>query len=331
MRSNISLCAAALAAATLVLSACGGDESGKGAGGGPVLDASQARALFANDLVAAGAAPRAELVALGRQLYHDQRISKNGNLSCASCHDLARFGQDNLPTSPGSTGERGGRSSPPSVNASRQIAQFWDGRARDVEAQAQGPVLNPIEHGVADEAALVAILSGIDEYRTAFAAAFPDAEKPITLANFGAAVGAFERTLRTHSRVDDFLDGRDDALTPAEKTGFATFMATGCASCHNYRTFGGGQFRKLGEVHAYQTEDRGVGALAGKQGQDFFFKVPMLLNVAATAPYFHDGSVATLEKAIELMAWHQLGKKLSADEIQSIATFLKALTGQLVQ
>lgn len=272
-----------------------------------------------------------ELIALGDRLYHEKKLSAQGNLSCASCHDLSRAGQDGEPTSPGSTGVRGDRNSPTSMNAYRQIAQFWDGRATTVEEQAQGPVLNPIEHGLKDEAELVSILQGEDSYVAEFARAFPGQEDPITLANFGTAVGAFERTLKTVSPFDRYLAGDESALNEAQKAGLAKFLEVGCTSCHSGAPVGGGMFQKLGAVNPYPTEDKGQGAHTGNASQDYWFKVPMLLNVAETAPYFHDGSVKTLEEAVDKMAWHQLGQKLSKDDVASIVTFLGALTGTRVE
>lgn len=286
------------------------------------------KAAFLVDYAKSVPAASAEMVALGRDLYHEKQLSTGKNLSCASCHDLTRFGQDGEATSPGSTGERGGRNSPTSVNAFRQIAQFWDGRAADVEAQAQGPVLNPIEHGFAEEADFLAALKAVDGMPARFAAVFPGQDEPVTLANFGAAVGAFERTLVTKGRWEEFLDGNDDALTAEEKKGFATFVEVGCTTCHNGRTVGGGMYQKLGLVEPYETADKGVGALKGDPAQDYFFKVPMLLNVAETAPYFHDGSVKTLEDAVKIMAKHQLGRQLTDEQVASIVAFLKALTGK---
>lgn len=286
------------------------------------------KAAFLFDFGRSVPAASAELASLGRDLYHEEQLSTGKNLSCASCHDLNRYGQDGEATSPGSTGARGGRNSPTSVNAFRQVAQFWDGRAADVEAQAQGPVLNPIEHGFAEEAEFLAALRAVDGMPERFAAAFPGQEAPITLANFGAAVGAFERTLVTRGRWDEFLDGDDAALTASEKQGLATFVEVGCTACHNGRTVGGGMFQKLGLVEPYETADKGVGDLKGDPAQDYVFKVPMLLNVAETAPYFHDGSVKTLDEAVKIMARHQFGRQLTDQQVASIVTFLKALTGK---
>lgn len=297
-------------------------------GGGVSIDHAKVVAIFGKDHVAAAPAAAPELVALGKELYHDQRLSTKGNISCASCHDLARFGTDGQATSPGTDGVRGDRNSPPSVNAFRQFAQFWDGRAKDVEEQAQGPVLNPIEHGFATAADFEAKLASLPGMTERFAGLFPG-EKPVSLANFGKAVGAFERTLVTKSRFDEYLDGRQDALTDAEKQGLSTFMSSGCTACHSGRTLGGGMFQKLGLVRPYPTEDPGRAKVTGNPAEQQFFKVPMLLNVAETGPWFHDGKVATLEEAVRLMGSHQLGKDLAKTEVDSIVVFLRALSGKL--
>lgn len=308
------------------LGACGEREDPTSGTSGSGLDHATVVAIFGAEHVTETATPNAEMIALGRELYDDQRLSTGGNIACASCHDLARHGTDGEPTSPGTGGERGDRNSPSSVNAFRQIAQFWDGRAKDVEEQAQGPVVNPIEHGFGSPDEFVAKLASLPGMQDRFAARF-GGDDPVTLANFGTAVAAFERTLRTHSRFDDYLDGKVDALTEAEKTGLKTFMAVGCTACHTGRTVGGGMFQKLGLVKPYPTEDPGREKVTGAAADRHFFKVPMLLNVSETSPYFHDGKVATLDSAVRLMGRHQLGRELDAEQVSSIIAFLGALTG----
>jgi cytochrome c peroxidase len=320
MRKFLIASSAALAAASVLGVSCGKQ-------GGVPFDRARLAVFQAEWGKQSPPAPEV-MVALGRDLYHEERLSTKQNQSCASCHDLAKFGQDGEPTSPGSEGLRGDRNSPTSVNAFRQIAQFWDGRAADVEAQAQGPVLNPIEHGFAKEEDFVASLKGIEGMAERFAAAFPGEADPVTLANFGRAVGAFERTLVTRGRWEAFLDGDDAALSDAEKAGLQTFLDVGCTTCHIGRTLGGGMFQKLGLVVPFETEDLGRFKVTNNEADKFSFKVPMLLNVAKTAPYYHDGKIATLEEAVRMMAKHQLGRDLSAEQIASIVTFLNALTGE---
>lgn len=269
-----------------------------------------------------------ERVALGKKLFNDPILSKSKKISCNSCHTLSRFGVDNEPTSPGHEGHRGGRNSPTVYNAALHIAQFWDGRAADVEAQALGPVLNPGEMAMPDEATVVKRLKADSSYPALFKKAFPEEKDPVSFQNMGIAIGAFERTLLTPSRFDVYLKGDDSALTAEEKAGLKTFTTTGCAACHSGVGVGGGMYQKLGMVVPYETKDEGRFAITKNEADRFVFKVPSLRNVEKTAPYFHDGSVATLSDAIRLMGKHQLGRDLSPEDIASITTFLRSLTGE---
>ncbi len=267
---------------------------------------------------------------LGRQLYYETRISKGGKMSCNSCHMLDKFGQDNLPFSPGHEGKLGGRSSPSTYNAALHIAQFWDGRAPSVEEQAKGPVLNPVEMGMPSADFVVEVLKSIPGYVEAFKAAFPGEADPVNYNNFGKAVGAFERKLVTPSRWYDYLRGKKDALTAEEAKGYETFAKVGCVTCHNGPAVGGAMYQKLGLVKAWpDLKDTGRQEATKLESDKYFFKVSSLRNVTETGPYLHDGSVKTLEEMVGKMAEHQLGKVLSADETASIVTFLKALKGDL--
>jgi cytochrome c peroxidase len=268
-----------------------------------------------------------ERVALGKSLYFDTRLSKNNKMSCNSCHNLSTFGVDNEPTSPGHEGKRGGRNSPTVFNAALHVAQFWDGRAKDVEAQALGPILNPIEMGMDSEAAVVARLKADPATVEAFKKAFPGETDSVTYANIGKAIGSFERTLITPSRFDTYLKGDEKALSEAEVAGAKLFVQTGCTACHMGATLGGQMYQKLGLVKEYDTKDLGRFEVTKNEADRKFFKVPSLRNVAKTGPYFHDGSVETLDKAVSLMAEYQLGKQLSQEQVASIVTFLGSLTG----
>lgn len=267
-----------------------------------------------------------EKIELGRRLFFEPRISISQKLSCNSCHGLATFGVDNEATSVGHDGQRGARNSPTVYNAALHFAQFWDGRAPNVEEQAKGPVLNPVEMGMPSPEVVNQRLAEIPGYAPLFAAAFPGEADPITYDNFAKAVGAFERRLVTPSRFDDFLAGNLGALDDAEIAGLGTFMDTGCPTCHMTATIGGQMYQKIGLVHPYETKDLGRYDVTKKDADKYFFKVPSLRNVEKTGPWFHDGSVKTLSEAIELMGWHQLGKKLEPADVQSIETFLKSLT-----
>lgn len=273
-----------------------------------------------------------EKVALGRMLYYEPRLSKSQTISCNSCHQLDKFGVDNEPTSPGHRGQRGDRNSPTTYNAALHIAQFWDGRAPTVEEQAKGPVLNAVEMAMPDEKHVLTVLNSIPQYVQRFKDAFPESsDNPVTYDNMAKAIGAFERKLVTPSRWDKFLKGDKAALTAAEKQGFNDFVAAGCIQCHLGPGVGGGMYQKLGLVLPWPNlKDEGRSKITGNEAEKHFFKVPSLRNIEKTGPYFHDGSVATLEEAVRLMSKHQTaGGELPAEKIASIVTFLKALTGEL--
>ena len=282
------------------------------------------------DHMHAGEAPSKELVDLGRMLYYDARLSKNHDISCNSCHMLDKYGVDNEPTSPGHKGQRGGRNSPTSYNAALHVAQFWDGREPDVEAQAKGPPLNPIEMAMKSPEHVEKVLKSMPGYRAAFKAAFPGQDKPVSFDNMGTAIGAFERGLVTkNSPFDKYLAGDVDALNAEQKAGLDLYVETGCTTCHMGATMGGSMFQKLGLQHPYETADKGRQEVTKQEADAYMFKVPSLRNVAETGPYFHDGSVATLDEAVKLMAWHQLGKKLEDGDVKKISAFLKSTTGEI--
>ena len=268
-----------------------------------------------------------EKIALGKKLYFDKRFSKNHDVSCNSCHGLDTFGVDNKQFSPGHKGQLGGRNAPTVYNAALHLAQFWDGRAADVEEQAKGPVLNPVEMAMPDEASVLKVINSIPEYIEDFKKAFPG-ENSVSYDNFGKAIGAFERKLVTPSRFDKFVAGDKSALTDAEKKGLNTFMETGCFSCHNGPALGGNMYQKLGLVKAWpDLKDNGRSEITKNDAEKYFFKVPSLRNIEKTGPYLHDGSVKDLNEMVAKMAAYQLGKTLTEDEVSSIVTFLKSLTG----
>ncbi|TVQ92205.1 MAG: cytochrome-c peroxidase [Deltaproteobacteria bacterium] len=268
-------------------------------------------------------------VDLGRMLYYEPRLSKNHDISCNSCHMLDKWGVDNEKTSPGHKGQRGDRNSPTVYNAALHVAQFWDGRAEDVEEQAKGPILNPVEMAMLDEPTVLATLSSIPDYKEKFTAAFPDDDDPISYENLAIAIGAFERTLVTPSKWDDYLKGDASALTEAEVEGAKLFVQTGCTTCHLGENLGGSMFQKVGLVKPYETDDRGRYEVTEKESDKYVFKVPSLRNIAKTAPYFHDGSVESLPEAVKLMATHQLGKELADEDVDKIIVFLNVLTGDI--
>jgi cytochrome c peroxidase len=230
----------------------------------------------------------------------------------------------------GVKGKQGGRQAPTIINRAFSRAQFWDGRAASLEAQALGPMMNPVEMAMPNEKRIVATLQSMPGYVDAFKKAFPDDPNPVTLDNAAKAIGAFERTLLTPSRWDHFLKGQRDALSKDEIAGLRTFVETGCQTCHMGPGMGGGMFQKLGLVMPWQnTHDLGRFELTKQDSDKLVFKVPSLRNIEKTAPYYHDGSVATLEEAVRLMGRHQLGRELTPEQVASIVTFLKSTTGPL--
>jgi len=289
--------------------------------------ASRANAVFKPLPTWMGDKASADMVALGRQLYYEKRLSKNHDISCNSCHQLDAFGQDGEPTSPGHKGQRGGRNSPTSLNAALHIAQFWDGRAEDVEAQAKGPILNPIEMAIADEATAVAIIASIPGYAPMFTAAYGDDQ--VTYDRMADAIGAFERGLVTPSPVDAFLKGDASALDAEQIAGMETYMDVGCTTCHNGVGVGGAGYFKLGMVQPYETKDAGRFDVTGLESDRFVFKAPSLRNITQTGPYLHDGSITDLSEVVRIMGKHQLGRELDGAQVGGIVAFLGALEGKL--
>jgi cytochrome c peroxidase len=215
-------------------------------------------------------------------------------------------------------------------NAAGHFVQFWDGRAPDVEEQAKGPVMNPVEMAMSSDKAVVGVLKSMPGYVDAFRQAFPADKDPVTFENMARAIGVFERRLMTPSRWDKFLNGDQAALSNAEKAGFNKFMEAGCQACHAGAYLGGEVYERLGAVKPYpDTSDVGREAVTKQESDRMVFKVPSLRNIDKTGPYFHTGKVATLAEAVKEMAEYQLGKQMTDDEIASLVTFLKTLTGEI--
>ena len=276
-----------------------------------------------------------EQVKLGQQLWYENRLSKGNTVSCNSCHNLATAGVDNMPTSAGHKSQFGARNSPTALNAALLGSQFWDGRAADVEEQADGPLLNPVEMANATEADAAAKIAGIPEYQEKFKAAFPE-DGAVSFKNITTALGAFERTLLTPTRWDDYLKGNVSALSEQERKGVRAFMDNGCMSCHSGVNLGGTMFQKFGLVDGPYWKhiddpkhDKGRADVTKKAEDEFFFRVPGLRNVERTYPYFHNGSVWELDKAVNIMAKAQLGKTLAPEDTENIVAFLKALSGNV--
>jgi cytochrome c peroxidase len=288
----------------------------------------QAQQLFEPLEASAGPADTPARIELGRRLFTETALSINRTQSCASCHPLdgARAGMDNRPVSLGAEEQRGDRNTPTVLNARFDLAHFRDGRAKDLETQAKGPILSPSEMGLPSAEVATERLRELP-YTSAFSDAFPGEKDPVTFDNAAAAIAAFERTLVSVSRFDEWLQGDEHALTSGELRGLDRFIDLGCTACHVGPGVGGGRFVKSGVVHPYPHEaDEGRFKVTGREVDRFVFKVPSLRNVMLTAPYFHDGKVATLAEAVDLMAYMQLGHKLSDDEIRDILQFLAALS-----
>jgi cytochrome c peroxidase len=271
-------------------------------------------------------------VDLGDKLFHDPRLSKDNSISCASCHDLNKGGCDQRKVSLGVSGQLGGVNAPTVYNSFFNILQFWDGRAKDLKEQANGPVNNPKEMGT-DWNVVVTRLENDPAYSKMF---FKVYGGKISAGNIADAIAEYEHSLITPSRFDDYLRGDQNALTPQEKRGYALFKSFGCASCHNGINLGGTQFRKMGIYHDY-FKDRGTPITPADLGRynvthlesdKYVFKVPTLRNIELTYPYFHDGSVNSLRQAVIIMGKYESGINISSEDADDIVAFLCSLTGK---
>jgi cytochrome c peroxidase len=273
-----------------------------------------------------------EKIALGKLLFFDPRLSSSGVISCNTCHYLGLGGVDGLETSVGHGWQKGPRNSPTVLNAVFNIAQFWDGRAKDLQEQAMGPVQAAVEMHSTPERT-VAVLRSIPEYGDRFKRAFPGDNDPVSFRNMASAIEVFEATLITpNSRLDQFLNGNMDALTAKEKSGLDLFISKGCAPCHNGVNLGGTGYFPFGVVERPGAEvlppnDKGRFAVTQTASDEYRFKSPSLRNIALTAPYFHSGKVWDLGQAVAIMGTSQIGAKLEDAEINQIVAFLQSLTG----
>jgi len=275
-----------------------------------------------------------EKVDLGKLLFFDPRLSASEIISCNTCHNLATGGVDAGPTSVGHGWQRGPRRAPTVYNAVFNLAQFWDGRAADLKAQAKGPVQASAEMN-ATPAHVVKTLSSMPAYVGMFEKAFPNEPSPVTFDNFAKALEAFEATLITPAaRFDQYLEGDEAALNEQEKSGLKTFMEKGCVACHNGINVGGQGYFPFGVVENPGAEvlpstDKGRFNVSKTASDEYVFRAAPLRNVALRAPYFHSGQVWSLKQAVGVMGSSQLGEKLSDKEEDDIVAFLGALTGQL--
>jgi cytochrome c peroxidase len=270
-------------------------------------------------------------VELGKKLFFDPRLSKSGFISCNSCHNLSLGGTDNLKTSIGHNWQQGPINSPTVLNSRLNLAQFWDGRAKDLKEQAGGPIANPGEMAFTHELAIETLRSipgYVDEFKQVFKT------DQLTIDEVTTAIAAFEETLVTpNSRFDQWLDGDKKAITADELAGYKLFKDSGCVACHNGPNLGGNSFQKMGLVQPYKTANTAAGRVdvTGKDADRLNFKVPTLRNIELTYPYFHDGAAETMTEAVDLMGRLQLGREFNKDENTKIVAFLKTLTGQQPQ
>ena len=270
---------------------------------------------------------------LGRTLFKDPRLSRDGSISCASCHDVTKGGDDGLATAIGIDGAVGPLNTPTVLNAGHNFAQFWDGRAASLEEQVSGPVHNPIEMA-SDWEQVIAKLRADPSIVAAFRKAYSDGLTPDNIID---AIATYERALvTTESSFDRFLLGDRSAISSDAKKGYQLFLDIGCASCHQGRNIGGNMFQRFGVMGDYFADrgnvsesDLGRYNVTKREDDRYFFKVPSLRNVADTAPYFHDGSVGTLEQAVRIMAEYQLGHPISDREVRHLVSFLRTLSGTL--
>ncbi|MFV1976628.1 MAG: cytochrome-c peroxidase [Candidatus Scalindua sp.] len=272
-------------------------------------------------------------VELGKKLFFEPRLSKSGWITCNSCHNLSTGGVDNLPTSIGHKWFFGPINSPTVLNARFNLAQFWDGRAKDLKEQAGGPITNPIEMGSNHKLA-VSVLQSIPEYvqwfRDVYGTGEMYADEKITIDQVTDAIAAFEETLTTpNSRFDYWLKGYDEYISKTEKGGYDLFKDKGCIVCHNGVGVGGNSYQKFGTAKPYDKDSYTTGRynVTKDEKDKYVFKVPLLRNIELTAPYFHDASTRDLGEAVNIMAEYQLGLKLNDDETSRIVAFLRTLTG----
>lgn len=283
------------------------------------------------EIKAQPAAPSAQ-VELGRALFWDTRVSLDGKTACASCHPASDWGADRRRFSPDARGELTSRHSPTVFNSVSQPTLRWLGDRKTAADQAEGSLGGSLGFPSRDAA-----LKKLNElgYEAAFRAAFPQDAEPFSTANYGRALAAYEATLATPAAFDRFLAGDDGALSERQKAGLRQFLSVGCAGCHNGPNLGGTALMKFGVVKDYWVEtgskkiDPGRYAVTKKEEDRYVFRVPMLRNVAKTAPYFHDGSVETLERAVRVMASVQLGRTLDERTVADLVSFLEALTGEV--
>ena len=273
-----------------------------------------------------------EKIELGKMLFFEPRLSSSQWISCNSCHNLAMGGADYQETAVGHGWQRGPRNSPTVLNAVYNVAQFWDGRAKDLKEQAKGPVQASVEMNNTPEK-VIETLKSMPEYVDMFKKAFPMDKDPVTFDNMAKAIEAFEATLITpNCKLDKFLRGDETALNGDERKGLKLFISKGCADCHGGINIGGDDYYTFGvekkPSDKVMAGDKGRAKVTHAKDDEFSFRSPSLRNVELTAPYFHSGAVWSLKEAVKIMGDAQLGETLTDEEAEYIVKFLKTLTGE---
>jgi cytochrome c peroxidase len=322
--SNRWMCAtlvlAALVGASGVISVAGDD--------GSLRD--EAKLLFGTLAAVPAEAQQTPDVQLGRRLFWDMRASVDGKTSCASCHLAADWGADRRRFSPDARGKLTARHSQTVLNSILQTSLRWTGDRKSGAHQAERSLTGSM--GFESAEAGVAALKRLG-YEPAFRTAYPEDADPVSPANYGRALQAYQATLVTPAPFDRFLNGDDAALSEQQKSGLKTFLSSGCADCHHGALLGGDSIETFGMAKDYWTAtgsdkiDVGRFEVTGDESDRYKFRVPMLRNIAKTAPYFHDGSVAKLDDAVRIMAEVQFGNRLSEQDVADIVAFLESLTG----
>ena len=275
-----------------------------------------------------------EKARLGRRLFFETMLSGDDTLSCGNCHMIAEGGDDNKPTAIGIKGKKNPHhiNAPTVFNAALQSSQFWDARAKTLEEQAKGPLISPFEMDITPKEA-VKNISSVEYYREKFDKIFAKDKKPLSFKNIRYAIAVFEKTLLTRSRFDKFLEGDNHALNDREKEGFSLFIQAGCIRCHYSMGLGGKVLARFplwqNRKNGYEIPFKNIGNFLGKDRKNIF-KTPILRNIIKTAPYFHNGSIKSLKKAIDIMAKYESGIVLNKQQISLIYDFLKTLEGKQV-
>ena len=268
-----------------------------------------------------------EKAMLGKQLYMDTSLSKDGKVSCNTCHDLKRYGVDNEIFSIGADGVLDEPfNSPTTFNSVFNFVQFWDGKAKNLADQAKNPFINPKEMALKDEAEVVKRVEANAKYKASFDKIYGE----ITMQNITDAIAEFEKTLITpNSPFDRYLNGDENAISSQAKRGWEAFKSNGCVACHQGQNVGGTMYQKIGIFEPYPNQENlGRYEITKIESDKMVFKVPSLRNVAKTAPYYHDGSIPTLDACVQFMAYYQLGRFLDQQTVDDIVAFLESLTGE---